>query len=342
LARRPTILDLAQAAGVSVATVDRVLNGRLPVREETARRVSDAATAIGYHASSLITRRLEQSLPHNRLGFVLQRHNQAFYQGFAREIGMAAAAAQGFRANVVVEFVDNQTPGEVVAKLKAVAAQTQAVAMVSVDHPTITSAVMMLQEQGTPVFSLLSDFAAGVRQGYLGLDNRKAGRTAAWFIARAAQRTGKIGVFVGSHRFLGHEIREIGFRSYFRENAPHFEVLDALVNLEDRHLAHEATLELLQRHPDLAGLYVAGGGMEGVIAALREEGMAGKLAVVCNEIIPETRAGLAENLLTVAIATPIERLCAELVRMMAEAIAGNAPAPAQSFLPFDIYTSENL
>ncbi len=39
MAKRPTITDLARISGVSVATVDRVLNSRLPVREETARRV---------------------------------------------------------------------------------------------------------------------------------------------------------------------------------------------------------------------------------------------------------------------------------------------------------------
>ena len=37
MARRPTIQDIAEEAGVSVATVDRVLNGRLKVREETAQ-----------------------------------------------------------------------------------------------------------------------------------------------------------------------------------------------------------------------------------------------------------------------------------------------------------------
>ena len=53
MASRPTITDLAKAAGVSVATVDRVLNGRHKVREETARRVYDAANAIGYVANWL-------------------------------------------------------------------------------------------------------------------------------------------------------------------------------------------------------------------------------------------------------------------------------------------------
>jgi len=43
MSKRPTVSDLAGAAGVSVATVDRVLNQRHPVREGTADRVLRAA-----------------------------------------------------------------------------------------------------------------------------------------------------------------------------------------------------------------------------------------------------------------------------------------------------------
>ena len=93
-----------------------------------------------------------------------------------------------------------------------------------------------------------------------------------------------------------------------------------MVNLEARRIAHEATLDLLQRFPDLAGFYVAGGGMEGAISALREEGMAGRMTVVCNELTPELRAALADNIVTMVIATPIERLSRELVAQMAHAI----------------------
>ena len=83
---RPTVADVARVAGVSVATVDRVLNGRHPVREETARRVSEAATRLGYHAAGLIRQRLT-ALPQVRLGFVLLRQRQFFYQAFERELG---------------------------------------------------------------------------------------------------------------------------------------------------------------------------------------------------------------------------------------------------------------
>jgi len=42
MAKRPTITHLARISGVSVATSTGCLNNRLPVREETARRVYEA------------------------------------------------------------------------------------------------------------------------------------------------------------------------------------------------------------------------------------------------------------------------------------------------------------
>lgn len=77
MTKRPTIADLARASGVSVATVDRVLNGRHPVREETARRVYDAAKTIGYHAVGLLRQRVFEDLPQYRLGFLLQKPEQS-------------------------------------------------------------------------------------------------------------------------------------------------------------------------------------------------------------------------------------------------------------------------
>ncbi|AMP12626.1 putative LacI transcriptional regulator domain protein [Collimonas pratensis] len=52
------------------------------------------------------------------------------------------------------------------------------------------------------------------------------------------------------------ERAEISFRSCFREYAPEFQLLETLISLEDIHLVQVATLDLLKRHPDLAGIYV--------------------------------------------------------------------------------------
>ncbi|UAX95083.1 LacI family DNA-binding transcriptional regulator [Ensifer adhaerens] len=343
MSNRPTIADLARTAGVSVATVDRVLNGRHPVREETARRVYEAAKSIGYHAVGLIRQRVFEDLPQYKLGFVLQKPDQSFYKAVAKEIENAALSLSNARVFTQIDFVANSTPTAITEKLRAVAARNQAVALVAPDYPAVTAAIEELKERGIPVFSLLSDFAAGVREGYVGLNNHKVGRTAAWMIAKAAKRPGKVAAFVGSHRFLGHELREIGFRSYFREHAPEFEVLDTMVNLDTAEITHEATLNLLQRHPDLIGFYVCGGGMEGAISAIREEKLQGKLIAVVNELTPESRAALGDDVVTLAISTPTATLARETINLMIQAVdKGPTGAPGQTFLPFDLFTPENI
>ena len=184
-----------------------------------------------------------------------------------------------------------------------------------------------------PVFSMFNDFAQGERMNYIGLNNMKVGRIAAWMLGTAARKTGKIAIFVGGHRWHGHELRETGFRSYFREAKPQFQVLDTLVNLETRQLTYEATLDLLARHPDVVGIYLAGGGMEGAIAALREVRQSGQVALVVNELTPESRLALADGIVTMVISTPLRPLCTDLVRLMSAAVLSDgAHVPSQYFL----------
>lgn len=343
MSKRPTITDLARISGVSVATVDRVLNNRLPVREDTARRVYETATEIGYHAAGLIKQRMRHELPEYRLGFLLLRREDVFYSEFARELDLAVSQTQRFRGVATIDFADSLAPDEIVERMRKLAAKSRAVALVGPDHPTLTVAVEALKAKGMPVFSLLSDFASGIREGYVGLDNRKVGRTAAWMISKAAKRPGKVALFVGSHRFHGHELREIGFRSFFREQAPEFTLLETLVNLEANQITHDTIIDLLERHRDLVGLYVAGGGMEGAVSALRQAKPAEMPAVICNEITAQSRAALADDILTMVISTPLAALCRELVALMGHALeAGAANAPGQTFLPFDIYLPENI
>jgi LacI family transcriptional regulator len=313
------------------------------VREETARRVYEAAGRVGYHATRLIEQRLRVDLPEVRLGFVLRKERQAFYQGFAAEAEAAVRAATGIRGRAVIEFSGSQSPGDVSDLMRAVGKRVDALAVTAVNHQHVSAAVTELKAAGVPTFALLSDFAQGERAGYVGLNNLKVGRVAASMIGTAVRTPGKIAVFVGGHRWHGHDLRETGFRSYFREFHPSFTVLDTLVNLETRQLTYEATLDLLSRHPDLAGFYVAGGGMEGAIAAVREARRPEELAVVVNELTPDSRAGLLDRHVTAVIATPLARLCHDLVGLMvAAARDGMREVPGQHFLPPDLHVPESL
>lgn len=343
MARRKTITDVAREAGVSVATVDRVLNGREKVREATARQVFEAAQRIGYHAAGLIGQRIQTELPLMRFGFVFHKEKQAFYQHFADEVERAVAAAQNVRAEAVIEFSPSQSPSDFVRLMRGMKGKVDAVAATAVTHHEVTEAVQELRDAGIPCFSLLNDFAQGVRQNYVGMNNLKVGRIAASMITTATHKPGKIAVFVGGYRWHGHELRETGFRSFFREFAPHFTVLDTLVNLETRQLTYEATLDLLARHPDLRGIYCAGGGMEGAIAALREARAPGEVALVVNELTPESRLALQDRTAVLVIATPLAALCRTLLGLMVASVQqGPSEIMGQHFLQPDLYLFESV
>jgi LacI family transcriptional regulator len=90
-AQSPSIYEVARSAGVSVATVSRVLNGKGPVNEETRSRVLHAVEALGYvphgGARSLSTRRTMN------VGVLLPDVHGAFFSEVVRGIDLAARAA---------------------------------------------------------------------------------------------------------------------------------------------------------------------------------------------------------------------------------------------------------
>ncbi len=341
--KRATIADLSREAGVSVATVDRVLNGRLKVREETARKVHEAARRIGFHGANAIHSRILADLPELHFGVVLQKGDHAFYRKFAAEIEDQLRVHRHHRLRGTLRFVETTRPSELADLLMSMPGKVQAVAATGLDHHEVTRAVTELRARGIPTFSLLSDFAQGIRENYVGLNNLKVGRAVGWLLSRMASRPGKIATFIGGHRYHGHELRETGLRSSFREYAPDLEVLSTQLNLEDPRLTYEMTYALLEKHADLAGIYCAGGGMEGAITALREAGRAHEVMLVVNEITDQTREALQDGTVKIVIGTPLRQLCAELIPLMINTVErGMAETPGQRFLPFEVWTPESL
>jgi LacI family transcriptional regulator len=343
MSNRPTVKDVAREAGVSVTTVDRALNGRAVVREDTLRRIADAAHRIGYHARGLFDHRLNTVAPEKKFGFVLVKEKHEFYQNFAREIEQAIAARTDVRGHAIIRFAQSQSPEEFAELIQSVGERVDALACTAVNHQKLNQVVEELRQKGVPTFSLLNDFAQGLRRNYLGINNIKVGRSAAWMLTHSAKLPGRLAIFVGGNRWHGHDLREVGFRGYVRENAPEFTVVDTLVNLEARQVTYEATLDLIERYPDLRGIYVAGGGMEGAIAAMREATEPGQVQLVVNELTAESRAGLLDGYVTMVIGTPLPQLCNDLIGLMISESAGHLDDTAsQHFLEPRIVLPEML
>jgi LacI family transcriptional regulator len=340
---RPTINDLAQAAGVSVSTVNRVLAGTEQVRAPTVQLVKDAAERIGFYGLGSIRSQLMARRPRLRFGFLLHQSTRTWYKMLGAALAQAARDVEGCEIESQVLYADDLSPQNLAAKLTELGQTCRAVAVVAPVHPLITQAAEQLEEKHVPIFALISQLSATGSYNYLGLDNWKVGRTSAWAFHNMCRSPGKIGILVGNHRYRCQEMNESGFRSYFREHAAEFQLLEPILTFETAAVAEEMTEKLVQQHPDLKGLYISGGGISGALAALRTSGMAGKITVVGYELMDITRARLLDGTLTMVISHPLQRLAEATLAGMLRAAADGAGAGKQTVvLPFDIYTRENI
>ena len=166
---------------------------------------------------------------------------------------------------------------------------------------------------------------------------------AAWAVANLSKSPGKVGILVGNHRYRCQEMNESGFRSYFREHAPDFTLLEPLSTFETSAVAEEMTEKLLNENPDIKGLFVAGGGISGAMNALRASGRAEKIITVAHQLMDNTRGGLLDGTITMVLHDPLDKLAQEALAIMIRSCTNPEERGRTTVvLPFEIYTRENI
>lgn len=343
--KRPTIATVAHHANLSVATVDRVLNARAPVSPQTAEKVYEAAEAVGYYAARLILQRINEKKPAYHFGFLLLGTAQTFYKALSDAIVDETRNTR--TANIVchVELIHDRTPQAIALQIRQLAQDCDCLAVVSFEHPVILEAIEQVRREGVPVVCLLTELPTDPPGAYVGADNHEVGRTAAWLIAHSSQDSGgNVAVMLGGHRFVGHEQREAGMRSFFEVKAPQFRLLPPIITLDNGAVTEEATLELLARHPDLRGIYVVGGGVEGIISALASTPPRRRLCVIVQETTVESRQAMRKGLVTLVFDSQPQLIAKELIDVMVR-LPSEQGFDAQRhrvFVPLQIVTPENI
>jgi LacI family transcriptional regulator len=341
--KRPTIRDLAKAAGVSVSTINRVLNQPESVRSPTKDRVLDAAEEIGFYGLGTIKHAVKSTQTTHHLGVLLQRGSRAFYRNLGDTIEATAKAYDGHKIELSLEFLDDLTPEKVAKHIELMGQRCEALAIVAPQHPLVADAIDTVLETGVPVVSLIGPLTARGNISFVGLDNWKVGRTAAWIFDKMVREPGEIGVLVGSHRLRNQEMNESGFRSYFREHNASFSVLEPLPTYETPAVAHEHVENLLTDHPNLCGLFISGGGVTGAIAALRAIPKRDDFVAVGYELFDDTRAALIDGTLSMIISHPMERFALETITTLLKAKNSRRDGSAHRVtFDFNIHTPESV
>jgi LacI family transcriptional regulator len=338
--RMARIDDVARLSGVSSATVDRVLNQRPGVRATTVQRVLKAAGELGYLMDGPLP---AQALKPWRLGFLLPAGTNQFLGMLARLIGASQDQLASFNMRARVDRVESFKPELLAQELKRVGREADGIVFMAIEHPAVRDAVDALAERGVPTVTLISDVANSRRVAYVGLDNRSAGRTAAYLIARfIGERPAKVAMIAGSLSYRAHVEREMGFLHFFEEMFPKVEVVGLREGHDDAAKNYRQTKTLLAQHARLAGIYNIGGGADGIGRALKEAGRQRDVVFVGHGLSPDTRAMLIDGTMEAVITQNPRTSLMDCVTIFANLRAGRAPLEGTTRSRTEIILRENL
>jgi LacI family transcriptional regulator len=259
------IKEIALQAGLSEATVDRVLNKRGGVRRHTAQRVKQAIRELDGQ--------IEQAGLSGRkflIDVVMQspdRFSESVRAALDDEMPTLRPAV--FRARY--HFSEVARTAELAAVIDRIAARgTHGLFLKAPDQPEIAAAVDRVVHRGIPVVTLVTDVANCRRAAYVGMDNRAAGETAAYLIGEwLGDARARILTTLSSNSFRGEEEREIGFRRALRMRYPNLGIVDVSEGLGIDRATGALARKALAADPNVIAAYSIGGGNRALVEAFQ-------------------------------------------------------------------------
>ncbi|HUL64739.1 MAG TPA: LacI family DNA-binding transcriptional regulator [Burkholderiaceae bacterium] len=343
IAVRASLQDVARAAGVSLATVDRVLHGRAGVHARTVERVNDVVRQLGYRPDPAAAR-----LARNRtvkLVFVLPTGTNSFITLLNQQVQAISSWLAEQRAAATVQTVDVFSPVALARHLAGLQGRCDAVVVMALDHPQVRAAIDDLVAHGTAVVTLVSDVPASRREHFVGIDNVAAGRTAATLLGRFVRPLSgeaRIGIVMGSRSLRDHSERLFGFEQVMAAEYPQLRLLAPIEGHDLSERTEPLVAKLLKRETALAGLYSIGAGNRGIQAALLASRRPQHVAWVCHELTPHARRALLDGVADAVINQDAGHEVRSACRLALAHISGERVLAEQERIRIDIFVKDNL
>jgi LacI family transcriptional regulator len=338
---RPTVIDIAREAGVSLATVDRVLNARPGVRAKTVTAVNEAISRLGY-VRDIAAANLARGRSY-RMAVVLPDSDSQFVETLTRAILDAADHAAASRIETRIFRFPAEDMHALAATLAAMPDDTAGVALVAPETPVVRDAVRALRARGIAVVTLVSDLPATERDHFVGIDSRAAGRTAAVLMGRFLGAAPAQVLVLAPSMLLRDAIdRRLGFDEVMQAQFPQIEVLQTLETHGRADTLAQVLAEARRHAAALRGIYLLGSGHRALHAAVTAQGLRGRLTLVGHELTPFTRELLERGEMAAVVTQNLGHLARSAFRVL-RAKADRAPLDAgQEALRIEIVIRENL
>lgn len=336
-----TLSDVATLAGVGSATVDRVLNERGNVSDEVRRRVLNAAREAGL-------RRILPSTHHRhvRVNVILARPERPLITRMANEFRRQSLRLDHSIAihRTILKYESPEAIAEAMGR-----EGFDAVIVDAPDHPLVHKTIDSLAKQGRPVVTIISDVPMSARLAYAGIDHYKAGRSAGFFLGRMtppSNQQGKIVILCHHIEFQAHAERIRGLTEYLEEQVPHLALAEIVRGGDDPVVSEIKLKEAFRRHPETTGIYNAGAGNRGVVAAIYSSSLALEPIFIGHELTPFTWTSLRSGVMTLAIDQSPELQVQYALEVMMNHFgfdgSTHATPPYVSNVPFVLYGPQNI
>ncbi|GAA5652332.1 hypothetical protein Gobs01_03737 [Geodermatophilus obscurus DSM 43160] len=301
---------IARQAGLSEATVDRVLNQRGGVRQSTVDEVHRAVADL--HRQRSQVRLTGRTFFLDLVVDAPDRFSAAVRAALESQLPLVRPAT--FRARF--HLAEAPPVPELVSTLEGIASRgSQGVVLKAPDHPLVVAAVERLAEAGIPVVTLVTDLPTSRRVAYVGLDNRAAGATASYLLDQwLGEDGGAVLVTRGTGSFRGEDDREMGFRATLRRVRPGRRQVDLVDATGDDDVLRGLVRDALAADPGIAAVYsmYAAGGNDATVAAFADAGRTCR-AFVAHDLDAENlallRAGRLSAVLHHDLALDLRRAC---------------------------------
>ena len=334
--RSPRFVDIAAEAGVSLSTIDRVLNERGSVSEGARRKVIAAALKLGVPrilpnpTHEMV--HLDVLLPDNRTPF------------FLRLRGALTSACAFLDKKIVVHrrIVDEDDAAALARAIAKPNYRRSGLIIATPDTAEVRAALRDACARGETVVAVVSDVADVPGVVYFGIDNYRAGRTAGLVIGRFSRRAGRVMFLSGRNDWAAHKQRAAGCRDALTAAFPDF-TCDAapFETLDDDDRCHLAVAEAT-RTSQLAAIYNSGAGSAGIRRALERLDPERSVVWISHELSDDHRQYLQSGALAMVIDQDPDAQAASALRYLIERVASDArELTFPQACEFRVYFSEN-
>lgn len=289
--REPRFDEIALEAGVSLSTVNRVLNEHGSASESARNKVIAAARKLG----------IKRILPDAHHGLihidvVITQSSEPFSNRLFAAVHRVAQMLD--RRVVVHRLLVKDEEGAILGILRREKHRRKVIITMIPESDPVSEALQQLVDQGVTVITLVSDIDRAARSYYAGINNYQAAATAAWFIQRLCQEPGQVLKLMAHDYYVVHKHRSSGFDDTLAKS-PHLSV-SAVTTLEQSGACYRAVKQALQQG-QLRAIYNSGSGSEGIYAALREFDALGKVVWVGHELYDHHNQYLASGAMDLVI-----------------------------------------